>query len=73
LHFYDNSTMGFEKTLEEWLRKIKNWPKLSLYKIDKTIIIPIEPSEQLSCSEHKREWTIMRQRYAGATSSFKYL
>jgi len=24
LHFYDNSTMGFEKTLEEWLHKIKS-------------------------------------------------
>jgi putative ATPase len=24
LHFYENSTMGFEKTLEEWLHKIKS-------------------------------------------------
>ncbi|WP_024954537.1 replication-associated recombination protein A [Sulfurospirillum arcachonense] len=24
LHFYENSTMGFEKTLEEWLKKIKS-------------------------------------------------
>lgn len=24
LHFYQNSTMGFEKTLEEWINKIKN-------------------------------------------------
>lgn len=24
LHFYNNSTMGFEKTLEEWLHKIKS-------------------------------------------------
>lgn len=24
LHFYDNSTMGFEKTLEDWIQKIKN-------------------------------------------------
>lgn len=24
VHFYENSTMGFEKTLEDWLNKIKN-------------------------------------------------